>query len=104
MEALICFLIFTLISIILEYILLTIIDNVDNPKIKSGLRKFCKVLFVLLTIFYIILFSLFCIVTFSAFQDMEIQTGIKMLLSTIILGVGIYYLLLRKMRLKLNRN
>lgn len=89
--------VFALVSVVGEYVLLWITDHGGNPHFSSRVRKICQALFIIITIFYLGLFGLLCMVTFANFQNDDIQTGLKMLFTIVIVGAGIYYLFLKKL-------
>ncbi len=103
MHYIVSFVVFTIFSIVAEFILLSIIDNSDNQEMKSNLRKICKFVFILLAVFYSLLLVFIGVVAISNFKNGQIETGIKMIITVVILAVGIYFLFIRKIRLKISK-
>ncbi len=85
------YILFMIITIVLEILLLHVVDNVYDKRKRKN-----KVLFFLIFGIYIALALLLFIACFSYIKTGQIQTGIKVLLSNIILCVSVYVLFIRK--------
>lgn len=85
-----------IISIVLEWILLTIIDCANcNTSTHKKLQLACKGILICCIIFYVALIATCGIVSFHYYRNGDIETAIKLALTAFIVIVCVYYLFLR---------
>lgn len=83
-------------TIFLEFVLLCAVDFSDAAGVGKPIRIISKALIILCVVFYLGLVALLGTVAIDAFSTGQIETGSKVLITTVIAAVSVYVLFFRK--------
>lgn len=97
MQYILGFGIFSFVCIILEFIMLSVIDNSKNLALNKSSRNFFSVITVVLFVFYLLLTMLCLFISISYFIEGNISAGSKLLITSILVGISIYILFFKRL-------
>lgn len=89
------------ITMCLEFVVLCAVDFSDFAHVGKPVQTASKILIVLCMVFYLGLIALLSTVAIDAFRSGQTETGMRLLISCIIVAVGVYVLFLRRFMKKL---
>lgn len=96
MDALLSMILFTIISIVLEWILLFVVEISTNKALPQKiLRAICKCVLVCSILFYIAITIGISLISVYYFRCGDVTTGMKMAITAVVVIVSVYYLFLR---------
>lgn len=85
------------VTLLLEVGLLCIVDFSDAPEVNKHMRTVSRVLLIFCVLIYFGLVVVCGLASFDAFQSGETETGIKLLITGILVAVCVYFLIIRKL-------